>query len=157
MEAGVATPALAERGGRWAADHTQRQVLERLQQDHGVHWSCAPLRKLLSSLRAGMAPHRQAAQIDQVVRGLPQARVSPGRLQPLLAVGRAGVNVPLRPKAWKEGATATVSGLARRGKRVGTVYLGQLPASGQTPLTTHLTALSQDSLQQVDAPGLRVV
>jgi hypothetical protein len=29
MEAGVATPALAERGGRWAADHTQRQVLER--------------------------------------------------------------------------------------------------------------------------------
>jgi hypothetical protein len=27
-EAGVATPALAERVGRWAADHTQRQVLE---------------------------------------------------------------------------------------------------------------------------------
>jgi len=28
MEAGLATPALAERVGRWAADHTQRQVLE---------------------------------------------------------------------------------------------------------------------------------
>ena len=28
LEAGVATPALAERVGRWAADHTQRQVLE---------------------------------------------------------------------------------------------------------------------------------
>ena len=47
MEAGVATPALAERVGRWAADHTQRQVLELVQHDHGVHWSCATLRKLL--------------------------------------------------------------------------------------------------------------
>ncbi len=98
MEAGVATPALAERIGRWAADHTQRQVLEMLQQDHGVHWSCATLRKLLSSLSAGMAPHRQAAQSDQVVRWLHQARASTGRFQPILAVGRDGVHVPLRHK-----------------------------------------------------------
>ena len=28
METGLATPALAERVGHWAADHTQRQVLE---------------------------------------------------------------------------------------------------------------------------------
>ena len=96
MEAGVATPALAERVGRWAAEHTQRQVLEMFQQDHGVHWSCATLRKLLSSLRAGMAPQRQAAQSAQVVRWLHQARAAPGRLQPILAVGRDGVNVPLR-------------------------------------------------------------
>jgi hypothetical protein len=41
IEAGVATPALAERVGRWAAEHTQRQVLEIIQEDHGVHWSCA--------------------------------------------------------------------------------------------------------------------
>src|SRR6266849_1661661 len=61
MEAGVATPALAKRVGRWAADHTQRQVLEMVQHDHGVHWSCATLRKLLSSLSAGMATHRQVA------------------------------------------------------------------------------------------------
>jgi hypothetical protein len=106
MEAGVATPALAERVGRWAADHTQRQVLEMLQHDHGVHWSCATLRKLLSSLSAGMA---------------------------------------------------TVSVLDRRGKRVGTVYLGQMPESGQTTLTTHMTALIQDILKQVDAQSLRLV
>ena len=96
IEAGFATPALAERGGRGAADPTQRQVLEMLQHDHGVHWSCATLRKLLSSLSAGMAAHRHAAQIDQVVSWLHQARASTGRLQPLLAVGRDGVNVPLR-------------------------------------------------------------
>jgi hypothetical protein len=157
MDAGVATPALAERVGRWAAEHTQRQVLEMLPQDHGGHWSCATLRKLLRSLSAGMAPHRQVAQSEQVVRWLPQARAAPGRLQPILAVGRDGVHVPLRHRKWREGATATVSVLDRRGTRVGTVYLGQMPESGQTPLTTHLTALSQDSLQPVDAQGLRLV
>src|SRR5207245_10685970 len=57
FEAGVATPALAERIGRWAAEHTQCQVLEMVTQDHGVHWSCTTLRKLLGSLSAGMAPH----------------------------------------------------------------------------------------------------
>jgi hypothetical protein len=157
MEAGVATPALAERVGRWAADHTQRQVLEMLQQDHGVHWSCATLRKFLSSLRAGMVPHRQAAQVAHVLSWLQQARAASGRWQPTLVVGRDGVNVPLRHREWQEGATATVSVLARRGKRVGTVSLGQMPASGQTTLTTHLTALIQDSLKHVDAQGLRFV
>jgi len=157
MEAGGATPALAERVGRWAAEHTQRQVLEMGQHDHGVHWACATLRQLLSRLRAGLAPPRQVTQIEQVVRWLHQARASSGRFQPILAVGRDGVHVPLRHKVWKEGATAPVSVLDRRGKRVGTVYLGQMPASGQTTLTTHLTALIQDILQHVDAQSLRLV
>jgi hypothetical protein len=157
IEAGLATPALAERVGRWAADHTQRQVLAIVQQDHGVHWSCATLRKLLGSLSAGLAPHRQAAQTAQVVRWLHQARASTGRFQPILAVGRDGVNVPLRHREWKEGATATISVLDRRGKRVGTVYLGQMPEAGQTTLTTHLTALIHAILSQVDSQGLRLV
>jgi hypothetical protein len=157
IEAGVVTPALAERVGRWAADHTQRQVLEMLAHDHGVHWSCTTLRKLLGSLSAGMAAHRQAAQIDQVVRWLHQARASTGRFQPTLAVGRDGVTVPLRHGAWKEGATATVSVMARRGKRVGTVYLGQMPEAGQTTLTAQLTALIYALLSQVDSQGLRLV
>ena len=71
-----------------------------------------------------MAAQRQAAQIDQVVRWLHQARAATGRFQPILAVGRDGVKVPLRHGDGQEGATATVSGLARRGKRVGTVSLG---------------------------------
>jgi hypothetical protein len=157
MEAGVATPALAERVGRWAADHTQRQVMEILQSDQGVRWSCATLRKLLGSLSAGLATHRQAAQIAQVVSWLHQARTSTGRFQPILAVGRDGVNVPLRHREWKEGATATVSVLNRRGTRVGTVYLGQMPESGQTTLTAQLTALIHAILSQVDSQGLRLV
>ena len=157
MEGGVATPALAERIGGWAADHTQRQVLAMLTSDQGVQWSWTTLRTLLDRLRTGMGAHRQAAQVDQVVRWLHQARASTGRWQPTLAVGRDGVNVPLRHGAWKEGATATVSVMDRRGKRVGTVYLGQMPESGQTTLTTQLTALIRDLLQQVDSQGLRLV
>src|SRR6266446_476866 len=132
IEGGVATPALAARIGGWAVDHAQHQVLELLRQDHGVHWSCTTLRKLLGCLRTGMEAHRQAAQVDQVVSWVHQAQASTGRWQPTLAVGRDGVNVPMRHGAWKEGATATVSVLDRRGKRVGTVYLGHMPESGQT-------------------------
>jgi hypothetical protein len=157
IEGGVATPALAERIGGWAAEHAQRQVLALLRHDHGVHWSCTTLRKLLGCLRTGMGAHRQEAQVDQVVSWLHQTRASTGRFQPTLAVGRDGVNVPLRHGAWKEGATATVSVLDRRGKRVGTVYLGQMPESGQPTLTTQLTALIRAILQQVDAQSLRLV
>lgn len=105
----------------------------------------------------GNGGHRHAAQIDQVVRWLPQVRASTGRLQPILAVGRDGVNVPLRHGAWKEGATATVWGRDRRGKRVGTVDLGQMPEEGQTTLTAQLTALLQDIVRHVDSQSLRVV
>lgn len=156
-EVGLATPALAERVGHWAADHSQRQVLEMLSHDHGVHWSCTTLRKLLTSLSAGMAPHRHAAQVDQVVRWLHQARQSNGRFQPTLSVGRDGVNVPVRPGGFKEGATATVSVLDRRGKRLGTVYLGQMPESGQTRLSEQLTALIQDIFSRVESQSLRLV
>jgi hypothetical protein len=135
IEAGLATPALAKRIGGWAAEHAQREVLEMLRRDHGVPWSCTTLRKLLGSLSAGMATYRHAAQVDQVVSGLHQVRASTGRFQPTLAVGRDGVNVPLRHGEWKEGATATVSVLDRRGKRVGTVYLGHMPEAGQPTLT----------------------
>ncbi len=104
-----------------------------------------------------MGAHRQAAQVDQVVSWLHQARASIGRFQPTLAVGRDGVNVPLRHGEWKEGATATVSVLDRRGKRVGTVYLGQMPEAGQPTLSKQLTALIQDILRHVDSQGLRLV
>jgi hypothetical protein len=157
LEAGVATPALAERIGLWAAEHSQRHVLEMLRHDQGVPWSCPPLRQLLASRSAGMAPYRQAAQLDRVVGWRHQTRAAHGRFQPTLAVGRDGVNVPMRPREWKEGSTATVSVLHRRGKRVGTGYLGQMPEPGPPTLTAPLTALLQDILRQGDAQGLRLV
>jgi hypothetical protein len=117
----------------------------------------APLRKRLGRLSAGMAQQRQAAQVEQVVRWRHQTRASNGRVQPTLAVGRAGVHVPLRHGAWTEGATATVSVLDRRGKRLQTVSLGQMPASGQTTLRTPSTARLQDILSPVDSASRRWV
>jgi len=78
IAAGLATPALAERIGVWAADHSQRQGRVMLRPDQGVSWSCTTLRQLLSSLSAEVAPHRPTAQVDHVVGGLPQARASTG-------------------------------------------------------------------------------
>ena len=135
IEAGLATPALAERVGRWGADHTQRQVLEMLEEEHGVHWSCTSLRKVLATWRAGMDTHRHASQVAPVVSGLAHARESTGRYRPTLSVGRDGIFVPLRHTVWQAGATATVSVLDRGGKRVGTVYLGHMPEPGQETLT----------------------
>jgi len=157
IEAGLATPALAERVGYWATDHTQNEVIEIIQRDHGVLWSCTSLCKLLGSLRAGMAPHREGAQVEQVLRWLEQARTSRGRLRPTRSVGRDGIFVPLRGGVAQEGATATVSVLDRRGKRVGTAYLGQMPESGQATLTDQLSNLLQAVLSQADSQLLRLV
>jgi succinate dehydrogenase flavin-adding protein (antitoxin of CptAB toxin-antitoxin module) len=156
IEAGLATPALAERVGHWATDHTQNEVREIVERDHGVSWSCPSLRKLLGWLRVGMAPHREEAQVTQVLRWIEQARASTGRFRPTLSVGRDGIFVPLRGGVAQEGATATVSVLERRGTRVGTVYLGQMPESGQGTLTDQLTGLLQAILQQVDSQLLRL-
>jgi hypothetical protein len=155
--AGLATPALAERVGRWGTDHTPHQVRARLEKDHGVHWSCTTLRKLLGSLRAGMAPHRHASQVDHVVSWLEQARASSGRFRPTLAVGRDGIYVPLRHGVGQEGSTATLSVLDRRGQRLGTVYLGHMPESGQGTLTAQISALLRDIFRQVDSQSLRLV
>jgi hypothetical protein len=157
LEAGLATPALAERIGYWSTDHTQQEVLEMVQRDHGVKWSCASLRKVVGTLRAGMAPHREDAQVDQVVNWVEQARASKGRFRPTLSVGRDGIFVPLRGGVAQEGATATVSVLDRRGKRVGTVYLGQMPESGQGTITDQLSDLLKAILTQVDSQSLGLV
>jgi hypothetical protein len=127
-----------------------------VEKDHGVHWSCPSLRKLLGSLRTGMAPHRHASQVDQVVSWLEQARASRGRFRPTLSVGRDGIFVPLRHGVGQEGSTATISVVDRQGKRVGTGYLGRMPESGQGTLTDQLSALLQDIFRRVESQGLRL-
>jgi hypothetical protein len=128
-----------------------------LEEDHKVHWSCTSLRQVLASLSAGMATHRHVSQVEQVVHWLEQAQASRGRYRPTLSVGRDGIFVPLHHTVWQEGATATVSVLDRRGKRVGTVYLGHMPEPGQGTLTTQLTALLRALLSRVDSQGRRLV
>jgi hypothetical protein len=157
LEAGLATPALAERVGRLTTEHSQQEMLEMLQADHGVHWSCSSLRKVLASLQKGMTPHREGAQVEQLIDWIEQARASTGRFRPTLSVGRDGIFVRLLHGVFQEGATATISVLDRQGKRVGTVYLAQMPESGQGTLTEQISAVLKAVLSQVDTQSLRLV
>jgi hypothetical protein len=141
IEAGLATPALAERVGRWAAEREQAQVQALLRQEHGVAWSVKSVRQVTASLRDGLASFRAATQAAKLLELLGAAFATRGRHRPALAAGRDGVHVPLRGEGYHEAATATVSVFDRRGQRVGTVYLGQMPESGQGTLSAQLTAL----------------
>jgi hypothetical protein len=142
LEAGLATPALAERAAQAAAHSPQAAVLDRLKDDHGVCWSVASLRKVLAGVAAGVAAHRHDAQVAQLLQWLEQADQSTGNRKVVLAVGRDGLMLPIRGQAcYREGATATVSVHDRRGRRLGTVVLGRMPEPGQGTLPGQLTAV----------------
>jgi len=148
IEAGLATPALAERVGWYTTDHSEGTVLELLRRDHSVKLSKDSLRKLTASLSDGMSSHRHEAQVRKVLEMLKQAANSRGRGSPVLGVGRDGVNVPMRGGVYKEGGVGTISVFDRRGKRLGTVYLACMPESGQGTLTDQLTRLIRDVLSR---------
>jgi hypothetical protein len=153
IEAGLATPALAERVGWWSAEHEQEVVRALLVQEHNVSWSVKSLRQVTASLRDGLASFREEAQVARLVELLAKAFASKGKHRPVLAAGRDGVHVPLRQEGYHEGATATVSVLDRRGRRLGTVYLGQMPEPGQGMLSDQLTALVTKVLAAWQARG----
>ena len=124
-----------------------------LKRDHGVSWSVATLRKVIAGVSEGMEPHRHDASVAQVLKWLEQAHASRGGRKPVLAVGRDGLMLPIRGEAcYREGATATVSVHDRRGRRLGTVYLGRMPEPGQETLSRQLTALIEDVLRQWNGP-----
>lgn len=142
IEAQRATPALAERTAQWAVGQTQDQVLAFLRRDHGVCWSVETLRNVTQSMSAGMAEHREAAQLAKIQAWLKQAESTGGRHQPVLSVGRDGVMVPVRnEKEYREASAGTLSVIDGRGKRVGTVYLGRMPEERQKTLSKQMTRL----------------
>lgn len=147
LEAGIATPALADRVAIHSVNCTQSQVREILTRDHGIGWSVGTLRNVTASVSAGMAEHRHAAQVDKVLAWLKQADASSGNRKPVLAAGRDGIFLPIRHEScYREGAAATLSVYDRRGRRLGTVYLGRMPEPGQGTLSDQLTALIKDVL-----------
>jgi len=146
---GNATPALAERVAHLAVGHTQQEVLKRLAKDHDVVWSVGVLRKVTAAVSAGMAEHLHQAQKAQLLEWLRQADGSKGRRAIVLAVGRDGIMLPIRgATTHKEGAVATVAVYDRRGRRLGTVYLGQMPEAYQITLSGQLTRLLSEVLRE---------
>jgi hypothetical protein len=142
IEAQRATPALAERAAWWSVGQTQAQVLAILRRDHGVCWSVQTLRQVTQSMSTGLAEHREAAQVAKLQAWLQKAQAAGGPHRPVLSVGRDGVMVPVRhEQEYREAAAGTVSVLNGHGQRVGTVYLGQMPQSGQKTLSRQMTRL----------------
>jgi hypothetical protein len=156
--AGNATPGLAERVARLSGQHTQQEMLDLLRRDHQVNWSVEVLRKVTKAVSAGIAPYLRAAQQQALLAWLTQAQQSRGRYRPVLAVGRDGIMVPIRnEETAKEAAVATVSVYDRRGRRLGTVYLGEMPQAQQVRLSDELTALLRGVLGGCVGPLPRLV
>ena len=155
--AGVATPALADWVAREAADLTQRQLLCQLRSLHVV-WGPATLRKVTHAMAEMLSVHRQEAQVQQVLQWLKQAAQSKGSRRFTLSVGRDGVMIPMvKQNKYKEACTATLSVLDRCGRRIGTVYLGQMPEAHQVTLSADLTTLLQEVLARWDGVLPRLV
>jgi hypothetical protein len=156
LVAGVATPALADAAARLTAELPQRATREALAARHGVSWADGTLRKVVAAMAANLTPHREPAQVEQLLAWLAAAAKSRGRHAPTLAVGRDGVMIPMRP-FWEEASTATVSVYDRSGQRLGTVYLGRMPESGQGTLTAQLRQLVVAVLAAWQGAPLRLV
>ncbi len=139
-----ATPVLAERAARWAVDHSQRAVRQLLAAEHGLQWSNDRLRRVVREFRNLVVTFRLDLQAERLLKWLGDAERSRGRNRPVLAIGRDGVMVPMRAGGpYREASAGTVSVYDRRKKRLGTVYLGQMPESHQVTMTAELTELVQ--------------
>jgi hypothetical protein len=148
-----ATPALASRIGIWTAQHPQEAVRALLREEHHVAWSVTTLRDVVADLAEGLAPLTLKAQVDYLLKLLHQAEESTGRHRPVLSAGRDGIFVPMvNETKYREASTATVSVLDRSGKRLGTMYLGRMPESGQGTLSQQLTDLLQAVFLGWDGP-----
>ena len=141
LVAGRATPALADRTGRLVAQGSQREALAALAEGHDLRWSHETLRRVSREVALIAGGHSQQAQAGQLIDWLRLAWRGRGPFEPVLAVGRDGVMVPIRSDGYHEAAVATPSVYDRRGRRLGTVYLGWMPQAGQAELSRQLTAL----------------
>jgi hypothetical protein len=150
--AGAATPALLERVARLSVDHTQSEVRAWLEREHGLKWSNDRLRAALRGFRDALLPFVAELQEGRLLEWLKQAEQSRGGHRPVLAVGRDGIMVPMRQGNYQEASTATVSVYDRKRRRLGTVYLGQMPEAKQTTLTSTLTALVRATLKAWQGP-----
>lgn len=153
----AATPALFECVARYQAETgaTQKQTLWRLRHQHGLCWGVKRLRQVTAFVAALVQGQRQQAQAQQVLAWLEQAQASHGRHRPVLCAGRDGITLGLRIKGgaiYEVATTATLSVYDRRGTRLGTVYLAHTPESGQTTMSTQLTALIKEVLLRWSGP-----
>jgi len=137
---------LAERIGRLAQDQSQRDVLQALLLDNGVQIAVSRLRQVIAHLAEKVSAVTPAARASRVVELLEQAAKSLGSFPVTIVIGRDGCDIPILWQGYKVAATATLSVFDRSGRRLGTVYLAQMPQANQVGLTAELDALIKDVL-----------
>jgi hypothetical protein len=104
----------------------------------------------------GTAAQRQAAQADRLVGWLEQASGQKGGHLPVLVAGRDAVKLRIVGVGYQEAVVATVSVYDRRGKRLGTVYLGRMPQEQEAGLSEQLTGLLTEVLTRWPCRRLRL-
>ena len=148
IAAGV-SQGLAERIGHQSSDQTQGELRAELLAECGVSLSVKRLRKVIRNVAKQVAPVMRATRVARLVALLKEALARGGPHAITLSLGRDGCNVPLRGKSpFKVAAAATITVYDGHGKRVGTVYLGQMPQANQVALTQELNEIWQDVLRQ---------
>lgn len=161
LVAGKATPALAEVIGRLSQERSESSVGECLRREHQVTLAAETVCLIRDAVARGIARHLEDEQVRVLLETI-QAGQAQGQV--ILAAGRDGIFVPQRgakDDRWKEAAVGTVSVYVKpvRGelRRLGTVYLGQMPQPGQEELSDHLTSLLRRVLSDDCARNLRLV
>jgi hypothetical protein len=156
--AGRMTPALAEVTGRLAADLPQQPALAMLEERFSVKPSVEAYRRVVAELATQVRDVHDDEAIKQLTDWIKEARESEGKHDVLLQVGRDGVFVQTRP-CWEEASCGTLSVYDRNRKRIGTIYLGQMPESEQPTMTRRLTEVITGVLKEIgdEVPTLRYV
>ena len=131
-------PSVAEVTGRLSADLAQQDVLASLAERFAIRPSVATLRKCVADISSEVRTLHDEVAIERLSELLAQAQQSEGDHEPLLQVGRDGVFVQTRP-CWEEACCGTLAVYDRARKRLGTVYLGEMPESNQPTMTSRLT------------------
>ncbi len=140
------SPALAHKLGRLAADLAQQPAIQQLAEQFNIHFSVDTYRSVVESLSYEVGYLHDAVAIQELARLIEDARKTKGKHEVLLLVGRDGVHVPMRG-CWKEAGCATLAVYDRNRKRLGTIYLGEMPQSKQTELTKRLTNVIEGTLK----------
>ena len=118
----------------------------------------AAYRRVIADVASRVRIEHDEVAIEKLSEWVEQARQSEGKNDVLLQVGRDGVYVKTRP-CWEEASCGTLAVYDRNRKRLGTVYLGQMPESEQPTMTARLTTVISGVLSRIgdEVPTLRYV
>lgn len=149
------SPGLAHKLGRLAADLPQQPVLQQLREQFNVRLSVTAYRRIVEDLSVAVGCLHDDQAVQQLVQWIDQAEKDTGKHDVLLLAGRDGVHVPMRD-CWKEAACATLAVYDRNRKRLGTVYLGEMPQTNQERMTGRMTRIIAQTLTATTESKLRL-